>query len=48
MKGKGLKILGIIAAIGGVGISLLTSWIGDKKLDQKITTEVTKQLTGKN
>ena len=47
MTGKGLKILGYIAAVVGAGASLLGSAVNDKKQDALIAEKVTKALADK-
>lgn len=49
-KRKGLKLLGLVATIGGIGISLLNSFVSEKQLDEKIerkTMEAVAKLTEK-
>ena len=49
MSEKGLKWAGIILAIAGGAVSVISGIVSDKKLDNKISKEVSKQLgTGKN
>lgn len=36
MNSKWIKILGAIASVVGMGASLLSGWVGEKKLDAKI------------
>ena len=36
MSNKWIEILGIIATVVGTGASLLSGWVGEKKLDAKI------------
>lgn len=33
---KLVKILGLVATVGGVAMSLLTDWVNEKKMDEKI------------
>lgn len=33
---KLVKILGLVATVGGVAATLLTDWVNDKKMDEKI------------
>ena len=33
---KLIKILGMVATIGGVAATLLTDWVNEKKMDEKI------------
>lgn len=41
---KVLKVASIVLPIAGAGLSLLTSWLDDQKLDQKITEKVSEAL----
>lgn len=41
MNSKLIKILGIVATVVGTGATLLSGWVEDKKLDEKINTKVT-------
>ena len=36
MKNGGLKVLGIVATIAGAALTLLNSYVDDKKMDEKI------------
>lgn len=47
MKDGTLKLLGIGATAIGLGVSLLSGWVGDKKLDAEISKKVTKALAEK-
>ena len=50
MSEKTLSILGGIATIAGVGLSLLSGWIGKKQqnnLIEKLVSEKVNQLTNK-
>lgn len=33
---KLIKILGLVATVGGVAMTLLTDWVNEKKMDEKI------------
>lgn len=33
---KLIKILGLVATVGGVAATLLTDWVNEKKMDEKI------------
>lgn len=44
MKPNLMKIAGIVLPIVGVGLSLATNWLDDKKLDEKVTEKVTEAL----
>ena len=45
MDNKLIKILGIAATAMGIGATLITGWVDDKKMDEKITKKVTEALT---
>ena len=41
MNGKKMvKILGIVATVVGMGATLLTDWVNEKKMDKKIYEKV--------
>lgn len=46
-KIDGVKALGVIATVGGVALSLLSSFVDDKKTDAKIEEKVRKALAEK-
>lgn len=35
-NGKLVKILGLVATVGGVAATLLTDWVNEKKMDERI------------
>lgn len=43
-KIDGVKALGLIATVGGIALSLLSSFVDDKKTDAKIEEKVRKAL----
>ncbi len=45
MSTKTIKIIGYIATISGIGISLLSDWVGKQQMSQEISDEVTRQLS---
>jgi len=45
MDSKIIKILGMAATAMGIGATLITGWVDDKKMDEKITKKVTEALT---
>lgn len=45
MSIKTIKIIGIIATIIGAGTNLVTSWVDDKKMDDKITNKLLEALS---
>ena len=44
MNEKTLKIIGTITTIAGVGVSMLSAWIGDKKTENIISEKVAKEV----
>ena len=44
-KETSIKILGYVVTIGGVAVSLLSSFVSEKKLDSKVEREVEKAIT---
>lgn len=47
MNGKWIKILGIAATVVGMGMTLITDWVNDKKMNEKIEEKVLEALTNK-
>ena len=47
VNGKTLKVLGIAATVVGAGVSLLSSWVGEKQQDAKIAEKVAEALAKK-
>ena len=45
MNSKLIKILGIAATVIGMGATLVTDWVNDKKMDEKIEQKVIEALT---
>ena len=41
---KLIKILGIVATIGGVAATLLTDWVNEKKMDENIDEAIDAKL----
>ena len=41
---KVIKVLGVVATVVGMGATLLSNYVGEKNLDDKITEKVTKAL----
>jgi hypothetical protein len=41
---KLIKILGMVATIGGVAATLLTDWVNEKKMDKKIDEAINAKL----
>ena len=47
MENKTISIIGIVATVVGMAASVASNWVNDKKLDSKISEEVTKALAEK-
>lgn len=47
MKFNLLKVAGITVAVAGFGLSLISSWIDDKNLDEKVEEQVNRALAEK-
>lgn len=47
MKGKNLKVLGVVATVAGFLLSMVSNAIAEKKLDNTIEEKVTKALEQK-
>lgn len=45
---KLVKILGLVATVGGVAITLLTDWVNEKKMDEKINECIDAKLAALN
>ena len=41
---KMIKILGIVATTVGMGATLLTDWVNEKKMDEKIVKKINEAL----
>lgn len=48
MEGKFVKIIGIAATIVGLGATLLTDWVNEQKMDERIEEKVNEILTPKD
>lgn len=46
-KANIIKILGVAATVIGMGATLLTDWVNDKKMDDKIAEKVLEAITKK-
>lgn len=44
MNGKMIKVIGLIATVAGVGVNLLSEWVDEKKMDEKIEEKVNEAL----
>ena len=45
---KLVKMLGLIATVGGVAATLLTDWVNEKKMDEKINECIDAKLAALN
>lgn len=45
MNIKVIKIIGIVASVGGAALSLLANWAGEKQQDAKIAEKVAEAIT---
>lgn len=49
MKNKNIiKVLGLAASIFGVGATLVTDWVNERKLDEKIDAKINEALAEKD
>ena len=48
MNSKVIKVIGFVATVVGLGASLVTDWVNDKKLDDKVSTKVSEVLAELN
>ncbi len=46
-KANIIKILGVAATVIGMGATLLTDWVNDKKMDEKIAEKVLEAIAKK-
>ena len=44
---KMIKILGIVATVAGMSATLLTNWVDDKKMDEKIIKKINEALANR-
>lgn len=47
MNSKMIKAIGMAATIIGIGVNLLTDWVDEQKMDEKIEAKVNKALAKK-
>ena len=47
-KSKMIKAMGILATIIGVGVNLITDWVDEQKMDEKIEEKVNAALAKKD
>ena len=48
ITGKLIKVLGIAATVVGMGATLLTDWVNEKKMDEKIEEKVNEAFAKKD
>lgn len=46
-KSKWIKAIGVAATIIGVGVNLITDWVNEQKMDEKIEEKVNDALNKK-
>lgn len=47
-KSKLIKAIGVTATIIGVGVNLITDWVNEQKMDEKIEQKVNEALAKKD
>ena len=47
MNSKMIKVIGMAAALIGIGVNLITDWVDDQKMDEKIDKKVNEALAKK-
>lgn len=47
-KSKWIKVIGVAATIIGVGVNLITDWVNEQKMDEKIEQKVNEALAKKD
>jgi hypothetical protein len=47
MNSKMIKAIGMAATIIGIGVNLLTDWVDEQKMDEKIEAKVNEALAKK-
>lgn len=45
LNSKTIKIIGVVTSLVGAGATLVSNWVGDKQLDEKIAEKVSKAVT---
>lgn len=48
MNGKLVKVLGMTATVVGMAATLLTDWVNEQKMDEKIEEKVNEALAKRN
>lgn len=47
-KSKMIKAIGILATVIGVGVNLVTDWVNEQKMDERIEEKINEALAQKN
>ena len=47
-KSKWIKAIGVAATVIGVGVNLITDWVNEQKMDEKIEEKVNEALAQKD
>ena len=48
INAKMVKILGLVATVIGMGATLLTDWVNEKKMEEKIDERINEKLAALN
>lgn len=48
INAKMVKILGLVATVVGMGATLLTDWVNNKKMEEKIDERINEKLAALN
>ncbi len=48
INAKMVKILGLVATVVGMGATLLTDWVNEKKMEEKIDERINEKLAALN
>lgn len=43
-----IKAIGIVATVIGMGATLVTDWVNEKKMDEKIEEKINESLSNRN
>lgn len=47
-KSKMIKAIGILATVVGVGVNLITDWVNEQKMDERIEEKINEALAQRN
>lgn len=48
MNRKFIKVIGLVATVVGLGATLITDWVNDKKMDERIEEKINDALSNHN